>query len=59
MVKKWISHEKFPFLRRCANPNCNGLHPYDISKLKGIKGMIFDSDNNEFTDIEELEKRMK
>jgi len=57
--KEWVSHEKYPFIRRCANANCNGLHPHDISKLKDIEGQIFDDETNEMTDFDELEKRVK
>ncbi len=57
--EEWVVSDNYPFLRRCANPNCNGLHPHDISKLQGIKGKIFDADKREITDIEELKKRMK
>ena len=42
--EEWVVSDNYPFLRRCANPNCNGLHPHDISKLQGIKGKIFDAD---------------
>lgn len=56
---KWVLHNRYPFIRKCANPNCEGLHPYDISKLRNVEGQIFDADNNEMTDFDELEKRMK
>ena len=52
---KWITHEKYPYIRKCANNKCSGLHPHDISKLRDIEGQIFDSDNNEMTDFDELE----
>lgn len=48
---KWIVDKHFPFIRRCANPSCNGIHPHDISKLQHIEGILFDADKNEFTDI--------
>ena len=56
---KWVTHEKYPFIRKCAKTNCSGLHPHDISKLRNIEGQIFDSVNNEMTDFDELEKRVK
>lgn len=56
---KWIQHDEFPLVRKCANPNCNGLHPNDVSKHRDIKGQIYDSDKNIMTDIDELEKRVK
>lgn len=56
---KWIQQDDFPLVRKCANPNCNGLHPKDVSKHRDIKGQIYDSDKNVMTDIDELEKCMK
>ena len=40
----WIVSE-FPAIRKCNTPNCKGLHPYDIGKLKDIPGIIYDKDN--------------
>lgn len=56
---RWINHDKYPFIRKCANPNCNGLHPQDISKLRNIDGQIFDATTKEMTDFDELEKCVK
>ena len=56
---KWVTDEKYPFIHKCAKTNCSGLLPYDISKLRDIEGQIFDSANNEMTDFDELEKRVK
>ena len=56
---EWIENKEYLFVRKCANPICNGLHPADISKLRDIKGQVYDSNNGEMTDIEELEKRVK
>ena len=31
---KWIQNNEYPLVRKCANPNCNGLHPHDVAKLR-------------------------
>ena len=51
---KWVTHEKYPFIRNCNKTNCNGLYPHDISKLRDIGGQIFDSVNHDMTDFNEL-----
>lgn len=56
---KWEPHETYSFIRKCSNPICNGLHPYDISKLSDIEGILLNADINEIIDFKDLEECMK
>lgn len=56
---KWIQNNEYPLVRKCANPNCNGLHPHDVAKLRDIEGQVYDANENIMTDFDELEKRVK
>lgn len=54
---KWITHDKFPTIRKCANPKCTGLHPNDA--LIKAEGQIWDMNKKQYIDFEDLFESMK
>lgn len=55
----WVNDNEYPAIRKCATPNCSGIHPLDVAKLRSTEGLLYDDDKREYIDMDELEKPAK